>query len=369
MAVLPKRTIDCIDELNNPFDTIDKEYRRLLWEEREAKHQANLDTEEDPGFGCTLVSGDKGVGKTTAISLFAGDLYDRGFNVVSNVSLLFGNYFNSASELFTFLQSVPERTVIAIDEIHRLLSVFRQASGRQSEFVQELAGLRKNRICILAGTSQEYAVDAGYRGEVDKLIYPVRKRYKPAGKTNNPMARLPGWCHLDLFVLAPKPWAQGKLLAEQYGIPVRREKTKAMRMKHITPLHIYQAAAMQDSFAGLPTGAATGSHLDSNKMRLALDDAQLMTLGDGTETFEEEEPTAAMEAQLDEVEAITDVWRTLLMTKDTTKRYVGFDYLMGRMEWAGHHYDEDDIERVLRRFADYRGHGSVNVQRLSSRFE
>ena len=87
---LPKRTLEAIDNPpHNSLDTIDRDYRRTLWHEREERHWENMDTDDDPGFGLMLVSGDKGAGKTTLISLLAGDLYDRGFSVVSNISRLF----------------------------------------------------------------------------------------------------------------------------------------------------------------------------------------------------------------------------------------------------------------------------------------
>ena len=110
---LPKRTLEAIDNPPvNSLDTIDRDYRRTLWHEREARHWENMDTDDDPGFGLMLVSGDKGAGKTTLISLLAGDLYDRGFSVVSNISRLFGHQTRDVRDIFTFLKHFPRKPAL-----------------------------------------------------------------------------------------------------------------------------------------------------------------------------------------------------------------------------------------------------------------
>ena len=106
--------------------------RRGIWE--------NMDTDDDPGFGLMLVSGDKGAGKTTLISLLAGDLYDRGFNVVSNISRLFGHQTRDVRDIFTFLKTFPEKTCFALDEVPALLSVYRQATSRPAGVFEPIGG-------------------------------------------------------------------------------------------------------------------------------------------------------------------------------------------------------------------------------------
>ena len=266
---LPKRTLEAIDNLpNNSLDTIDRDYRRTLWHQREERHWENVDTDDDPGFGLMLVSGDKGAGKTTLISLLAGDLYDRGFSVGSNISLLFGHQTRDVRDIFTFLKTFPEKTCFALDEVHALLSVYRQATSRPAEFLSQLAGLRKRRITIIAGTSQERSVDHGFRGEVDWRYYPTPRRYRPAGKrarrkkrATGGFAQLPAWAHITVYAIGPKPWGSGSTLGEEYGLPIRRGKPKSRRIRGLTPLNFYQAAGLQYTFEDIPLGTEAGTEL------------------------------------------------------------------------------------------------------------
>ena len=232
-------------------DTIGKEYRLALHRELEAEFAQNKDNGGDPGFSCSLVSGPKGVGKTNLMSLFCIESRRAGFEVISNLSLLFGWHIEGAVDIFAFSKVLPGRCILVLDEIQALLSRYRQGNTGQMEFVGGIAGLRKQRIRLLGGTSQEPEVANNFLRECDWIYYPARrKRFPQMGQGQK---HYPEWCHLRIDAVGPYP-LRGKTVGEAYGIGVNRTKPRRKIMKGITPSNIYQAATLQFSFAALPQG-------------------------------------------------------------------------------------------------------------------
>ena len=90
-------------------DTIGKDYRPALHREVEAEFARNKNDGGDPGFSCSLVSGPKGVGKTDLMSLFRIPYRVAGFEVISNLSLLFGWHIEGAVDVFAFSKVLPGR--------------------------------------------------------------------------------------------------------------------------------------------------------------------------------------------------------------------------------------------------------------------
>ena len=185
-----------------------------LHQQAVAAFQEHKDDGGDPGFSCQLVSGPKGVGKSNLMSCLALDFYMSGFEVVSNMSLLFGWHIESAVDIFSFGQLFPGRMVLVLDEIHRLLSRYRQASTGQNEFIGDgLAGLRKQRIHLLTGTSQEPEVALNFLRECDYILYPKRRKRYPQMGTG--VGHYPDWCHLRVERIGPHP-IQGQTIGEKY---------------------------------------------------------------------------------------------------------------------------------------------------------
>ena len=65
-------------------------------------------------------------------------------------------------------------------------------------------------------------------------------------------------------------------MRERYGITQGQVKPRRKVLKGITPANIYQAAALQFSFAALPQGQAVGQHVMAKDMRAALNDIDVI---------------------------------------------------------------------------------------------
>ena len=103
-------------------DTIGTDYRLELHRALKEQHDSNKNDDTDPGFSSILVVGQKGEGKSNTAAHIAAGYYARGFDVASNLSLLFGHHIESSLDLFAFSRMLPGRCVIVVDEIQNLLS-------------------------------------------------------------------------------------------------------------------------------------------------------------------------------------------------------------------------------------------------------
>lgn len=359
---ITEKDIDNLPVFPDGRDTIGKEYRRQLQAEAMAAFEEHKDDGGDPGFSCQLVSGEKGVGKSNLMSSLALGFLMDGYQVVSNMSLLFGFHIESAVDIFSFSKIMPGRLLLVLDEIHALLSRYRQSSLGQREFVEGLAGLRKQRIHLLAGTSQEPELAMNFLRECDYIIYPKKpKRYPQMGRGE---AHYPAWCHLRIEKIGPRP-LQGQTVGEKFfGIrPTTRPKRR--RMNGITPQNIYQAAALQSSFAALPKGKEVGTHVTADQMRSALDEAEVITFDAISEI--EEPAEAVREVQM---KADVDVLEALYPVMEAAKhhRTISFDYLMTQATRYHVSYSAEDVDGALRRWLNWNGKGKINVEGFLNQF-
>ena len=351
-------------------DTIGKDYRLALHRELEAEFAQNKDSGGDPGFSCSLVSGPKGVGKTNLMSLFCIESRRAGFEVISNLSLLFGWHIEGAVDIFAFSKVLPGRCILVLDEIQALLSRYRQGNTGQMEFVGGIAGLRKQRIRLLGGTSQEPEVANNFLRECDWIYYPARrKRFPQMGQGQK---HYPEWCHLRIDAVGPYP-LRGKTVGEAYGIGVNRTKPRRKIMKGITPSNIYQAATLQFSFAALPQGKATGQHIMAKDMRSALNDIDVIDFD--TEDLDGDAAESNAAASQDR-QAIIDADKNIVTEFYTALRYAsveiagkrGLPFLLTRAKLAGFDIDEAAIAETLNRWVDYRPGGTVDLDTLATYF-
>ena len=152
-------------------DTISKDLRIRLHHEAVALHTANRNDDDDPGYRNWLVSGPKGSGKTTLAARLALNFYLRGYNVCSNLSLLFGHVIEGdATSIYAFASKLPPRTVIVLDEVQQLLSRYSMASIKSQTFIGGLAELRKRRISIISCSSQETELSPAFKYEIDSSL-------------------------------------------------------------------------------------------------------------------------------------------------------------------------------------------------------
>ncbi len=349
-------------------DTIGKEYRLDLHREIEAKFARNRDTGGDPGFSCQLVSGPKEVGKTNLMSLFCIPYRQAGFEIISNLSLLFGWHIEGAVDIFAFSKVLPGRCILVLDEIQALLSRYRQGNTGQMEFVGGIAGLRKQRIHLLGGTSQEPEVANNFLRECDWIYYPARrKRYPQMGQGQK---HYPEWCHLRIEAVGPHP-LRGKTVGEAYGIGVNRTRAKRKTVRGITPANIYEAAALQFSFAALPQGKAAGQHIMAKDMRSALNEIDVIDFD--TEDVDGAESNAAAsqdwQATIDaDKKIIAEFYKALRYASVEITGKRGLPFLLTRVALAGFNIDEAAIAETLSRWVDYRPGGTVDLDTLATYF-
>ena len=356
-------------------DTISKDYRMDLHREAAALHDENKNATDDPGFSNQLISGPKGVGKSNIMSCMGLDYFIRGFEVVSNMSLLYGWHIESAVDIMTFARVLPGRIVLVLDEIHLLLSRFRQSSTGQIEFIGGgIASLRKNRQHLLSGTSLEEEVAHNFIRELDYVYYPKRRKRIP--QMGDGAKHYPSWCHLRVEAVGPRP-LEGQTVGERFGIKKSGVRAKRKVVKGLTPKHIYQAAALQSSFASLPRGKSSGQHVMAGDMRDAMQSADVLEFDrveeeDIMETTDNTDWQAVIDR--DKV-LLTNLWNGMLRAGLAAEKELSIEYLMFQLRLRRQTDDtiiiaeQAEIEDVLRRWIQYRPNFPIQVGKIQSWFK
>ena len=344
-------------------DHIPKATRLQLHREVEELHQANRNDTDDPGFRLILISAPKGAGKSTWATAMAMQFYIRGYFCLSNLSLLFGHNVLDASAIFNLGRSMPPRSVLVVDELQALASRYDQAALRSRSLVGGLAGLRKRRVTVIACTSQESMVSRDFLHEVDELfsLKPARWRVQPKGQS------YPAWCHVRVYRIAPRPyaWESGKSLTEKYGVGPATRKPKLQRVRGVSPKHIFQAAALQSSFAELPYQGGEAVSIKASDMREALEQGGIIELEDADLEADDLENTAEAEAyqeqlQLDQTE-ITRLWSGVIALGLQAERSVPLPLLLTKMAMNGSPFAPSDLEGLLSRWTSRRSGSSAPV--------
>ena len=373
---------DVADLTPHVGDTIGKDLRMDLHLEAVALHDQNKNVKDDPGFSNQMISGEKGVGKSNMMSMLAVDYYIRGFEVVSNMSLLFGWHIESAVDIMTFARVLPGRIVLVLDEIHLLLSRFRQSSTGQIEFIGGgIASLRKNRQHLLSGTSLEEEVANNFLKELDYIYYPKRRKRIP--QMGAGVGHYPSWCHLRVEAVGPRPM-EGQTIGERYGIKKGRKRAGRKKVNGFSPKHIYHAAALQSSFAVLPRGKASGQHVMAGDMRDAMASANVLEFDRVEEEYLDEptEDTKIAWAELIErdKQLLTELWAGMRRSGVAGQKEVSMKYLMFQLALRGGELDEenkptgleldqDEVEDMLQRWIQYQpSKGNVDVHAIQAQF-
>ena len=368
---ITEEDIENLPSFPDDRDTIGKEFRLDLHKAVEAEYAEHKHDGGDPGFSCQLVSGPKGVGKTNFANLLAIPFRRAGYEVVSNISLLYGWHIETAVDIFAFSKVFTEgRCLILLDEIQSPLSRYRQANTGQMELIGGIAGLRKQRIHLLGATSQESEVAMNFLRECDWIYYPAhRKRYPQMGTGQQ---HYPSWCHVRVDAVGPKP-IEGKTIGEQYGIGASRTRPKRKRVKGITPANVYQAAALQFSFASLPKGKSVGQHVMAKDMREALNELDVIDFdaeddedqpGEGGPTQEELQETRERDASL-----MGKLWLVMRQTRLAAETSLQPTYLMFHAGGAGWTLSQEETEALLARWTNHRPGREIKVDKIKELFE
>ena len=359
-------------------DTIGTGYRLELHHALQEQHDANRDDNSDPGFASILIVGQKGEGKSNVASHIGAAYYARGFNVASNLSLLYGHHIESALDLFAFSRALPGRCVVVVDEIQNLLSRYTMASLKSQLFIQALAELRKRRITIIGITSQEVELNPSYKYEVDFVLYPRQRRYVRI-PTRKGQERYDKWCHLKVRRLGPRPFAydSGKTVGEKYGLSPSTKKPKWSTLNNFGPKQVYAAAARQSSFASLPWGKDAGTSVTAADMREALDSGGTIEfeVDDDLEVDDPQGIVAAEQSayqeqlQLDQTE-VTRLWHGVISLGLQTERTIPLALLLTKLSMGGNVFVPSELEDLLSRWTSRRSgtNAPVSLEELRAWF-
>ena len=354
-------------------DTIGRQLRIDLHREAKLEHTANRRDDTDPGWNLSLISGEKGSGKTTFASALALKYYRSGFHVISNVSLLYGHHLESAVDLYAFSRMLPARCVVVIDELQQILGKYSMATSKAQSFIGGLAELRKKRISVIAITSQEGEINPSFLHEVDRTYYPRPRRYVRLPSKGEP--HYDKWCHLRVVVAGPKPYAyrSGKTVGERLGLSAPTKKPKLKVIRGFTPRAVYQAAALQSSFASLPWGKAAGQSIKAHDMHKALEENAVIefddddldgaeVVGDGAaewlEVLEQDKPE------------ITRLWSGIRSCGLHLEKETPLPLLLTKLAMGGNAFDPEALESMLERWTGHRpGSRTVDLQALGAWFK
>ena len=354
-------------------DHIGKDYRLELHREVVEIHSANRNDDGDPGWRCELVSGPKGSGKTTFATSLALRYFLKGYFVVSNVSLLFGHHLESAVDLYAFSRMLPARCVVVIDELQQLLNKYGMATAKSQSFIGGLAELRKKRISLIGITSQEGEINPSFLYEVDRTYYPRPRRYVRQPQSGE--AHYDRWCHLRVDVAGPKPYAyrSGKTVGERMGLSAPTRKPKLKVIKGYSPKQVYQAAALQSSFASLPWGKAAGQSIKAHDMHKALEENAVIEFDDdgldGAEVVTDGRAAWLETLEQDKPE-ITRLWTGIRQAGLHLEKETPLPLLLTKLAMGGNAFDPAALEWMLERWIGHRPGGrTVDVAALGRWFQ
>ncbi len=163
-------------------------------------------------------------------------------------------------------------------------------------------------------------------------------------------------------------------MGEQFGIGVARTKPKRKVVRGITPANIYEAAALQFSFAALLHGKAAGKNVMAKDMREALNDVDVIDFD--TEDIDEPEvdnDTPAYEVFQETMEQekmlLGSLWARLQSNEAMVRKgHLQMDYMIFQLQSAGFPYSQAQVEETPARWLNYRPGRDVRVQDIKELF-
>ena len=173
-----RRTVDDIRERDqNPRDELSKGARirhveLLNANHRYAKHMImSGQWPQNIDYGCHLIRGPKGNGKSLLAAFLTAMFYKAGREVFSTIGLDFGWQITSMDFYMLSLRA-PPNCVIVVDEFHTVLN--RQFAGalRNIEAVKACAAFRKNNVTLIAISQQAQNIDHSFQSECVYFWYP-----------------------------------------------------------------------------------------------------------------------------------------------------------------------------------------------------
>ena len=140
----------------NSEDAFSQGQRLDLLERVDELHLRNRDNPDKPKLGWAnyMFSGPKGKGKSNMMSMFGLQRWMAGYYVFHNAGLLFG-YRIGMEDIYNLGTTLPEKSVLIIDEFHQLFASRQTQTIRQQTAMQALDGFRKKQIVVIAVTQHQ----------------------------------------------------------------------------------------------------------------------------------------------------------------------------------------------------------------------
>ena len=287
--------------------------RERLWAHREIErnHARAFQTRTvKEHWGCRLLVGEKGTGKTTIMVILAAMMYELGFPVFHTGSLLFGREL-AVDEIYNSISTLPDNSVLAVDEAHVFFGLGSDTSRPSKLWRDGLAGLRKANCDVIMGTASDDELSGRVKAEVEEVLIPVkpelynvrldrsreavRRRMKglpPRGLAPKGSAMFRLW----YYEILNRPYQRGGGIRELYGLAPKPTDPKAHPVyRHRLPEDLVRTAMLlNDSFRRVPVGAgmsinrqvtvnAAGDHLFGGAEEIAneVDEATGLTRWQG----------------------------------------------------------------------------------------
>ena len=217
-------------------DEHSRDSRVTAFEELEAAHQAARKHRRRPFSSVVLLyAGKVRSGKTAMANMYAVTMYEAGYQVASNASLMYG-YRISAEDVYTYAEALEPQTVVVVDEAHSLADIYGENSQRQRTLAASTALMGKNGNHVLLCSAHANRVALSIAGEAKSLIFPEQ--------TRRHFRYYPSWCHMGSNVISPYP-LQSRRLESQFGLG---RPPKKRRGPYIHPALAYAASRVYDSF-------------------------------------------------------------------------------------------------------------------------
>ena len=253
----------------HPEDIISQAQRWRSYEALNSMYELHKDkpyTWLEPN--CYAIFGERKDGKTLIATYLARVLRACGWEVVSNLGLLFGKKITTPEEFVKIVTQVRPHTCILIDEIHMYVNRLQTNRTISVEFYKDLAAIRKQHFVLIGVSQQEESVANPFIRECKWAGYP--KPWYPNHKSVGRGSQTWNYPPYSYKILERyfNPGRHGKTIREMAGTVDRRKKMYKGSPLKMEPVDLYDASCLYYSFASIPSRRQ--SHADAKRINAVI---------------------------------------------------------------------------------------------------
>lgn len=119
-----------------------------------------------------LYKGARGKGKTLTMVKDGLKAYQRGFRIIANFKLKFGEYMSNEEVLGLNRESSLKDCVLLLDELQLFFDSRNFGSKQNKDFSNFIQQIRKRNIHILGTTQYTNTIELRFRQHIDIVAYP-----------------------------------------------------------------------------------------------------------------------------------------------------------------------------------------------------